>query len=1029
MKIEIKNYAESQAAEAEKLLKELVVIPAPCQKEERKAAFCKDWLERRGALDVYVDEAGNVVYPYQVQHRDRLVVVMAHVDIPFAEEDKLLVTQKNRILEGPGTGDTGNLVAFLMTAAYFAMKQPFVNQGILFVATTGATGIGDLYGARQIMADYAGRIGTVISLQGYLGQCVHRFPGMVRYEVTMKRNWEAESDRRVGSVYSEDPSKDPIHLMSRLVCALYDLPIPSKGESKHRVSQFIGGSSPDTLAEQAGVVYEISSLDAEVLACMQNQAEACFHELEHSGNGIQVKKLAKRPCESMSVEQVGSMQELVNLFLDNVKEVPEEMLVDAGELVVADTEANLARVQGIPGISLGAIRGRRPGSQWEHVDMDSQRAGIALLLNLVMDVCQKQADAGRQVIYHDGLVMQGDTLLQVLDRHRKELILPSHVHAFAPEAFKGMEHLALWVMDSGQVADLSPVLRGKQMRLELGCDQEEKIMLPLTNIGGYEAVFQNSGVEGIDFAAYDARFSRIQDKNLQIEIAISRLLYPVGLTEHARNQYEQHVKKRYRPSMLRLMSGEWHRFACAPVRMTEVLALKKTDQFLQKELLEQAAYHGILREAPVSSAMVLSDRIPGLLPVCKRLEMHGRLEEMQPIGCYAHTLFHYVYGHPWWSETDPLWDLAADIAVNYLVDTVLGPERLASVHRENGCDGIGQESDMYAVYLARKAVYDALLLKQPVLTAEYILETLKAQPSLASEEICSLMCVDDHGTWPNGPISDGRVMEHLSMEERRLKEEIEEALKLVFQDGSGVGQVQQKQSGKAGTKAGNREDEANLNKREGQDYQEFLKQFMVCKEDRILDLDSFDPVYYTYGLTHYEDMPFVEPLETKEVNRLEELVIVIDTSGSCQGELVRFFLEETWSVFGHAENFFDQFHVRILQCDCVVQEDVKLTSLREVEDYMKHLIIRGGGGTDFRPAFRHIRELRRSGELGHLKGILYFTDGQGAYPEQVPDCETAFIFLEGRYESIKVPYWVKTLILQLPKDGSLKLEYSGEFRI
>ena len=156
---------------------------------------------------------------------------------------------------------------------------------------------------------------------------------------------------------------------------------------------------------------------------------------------------------------------------------------------------------------------------------------------------------------------------------------------------------------------------------------------------------------------------------------------------------------------------------------------------------------------------------------------------------------------------------------------------------------------------------------------------------------------------------------------------------------------------------------------------------------------------------------------------------MIDTSGSCSGKLVRFFLEETWSVFGQSENFFDQFQVRILQCDAVVQEDVKLTSLQDAEQYMKHLVIRGGGGTDFREAFSYIRKLQKKGELMHLKGILYFTDGFGTYPAQPPGCKTAFIFLKARFGQVEVPYWADKLLLELPEGADWEPEYTGGFQV
>ena len=60
-----------------------------------------------------------------------------------------------------------------------------------------------------------------------------------------------------------------------------------------------------------------------------------------------------------------------------------------------------------------------------------------------------------------------------------------------------------------------------------------------------------------------------------------------------------------------------------------------------------------------------------------------------------------------------------------------------------------------------------------------------------------------------------------------------------------------------------------------------------------MDEDSFDYIFYNFGMEQYGNLPLIEPLEYKEVNRLEELVIAIDTSGSCSKELVRRFLGET----------------------------------------------------------------------------------------------------------------------------------------
>ena len=59
-----------------------------------------------------------------------------------------------------------------------------------------------------------------------------------------------------------------------------------------------------------------------------------------------------------------------------------------------------------------------------------------------------------------------------------------------------------------------------------------------------------------------------------------------------------------------------------------------------------------------------------------------------------------------------------------------------------------------------------------------------------------------------------------------------------------------------------------------------------------MDPDSFDYIFYSYGLSMYGNMPLIEPQEWKEVKKVEDFAIVIDTSMSCSGDLVKKFLEE-----------------------------------------------------------------------------------------------------------------------------------------
>ncbi len=200
--------------------------------------------------------------------------------------------------------------------------------------------------------------------------------------------------------------------------------------------------------------------------------------------------------------------------------------------------------------------------------------------------------------------------------------------------------------------------------------------------------------------------------------------------------------------------------------------------------------------------------------------------------------------------------------------------------------------------------------------------------------------------------------------------------------------------------------------REEYDYGDFLRRFTTLGEVVQVNDEEFDYIFYTYGLRLYGKMPLVEPLEYKEVKRVREFVIAIDTSGSVSGELVRKFVSRTYDILKQQENFFTKINLHIVQCDAQIKEDRKITGPEAFEEYLKTMELRGAGGTDFRPVFRYVDELIRGGEFTNLKGLIYFTDGLGAFPEQPPAYDTAFVFVSDTYAVPEVPVWAIRLVLQ-----------------
>ena len=224
-------------------------------------------------------------------------------------------------------------------------------------------------------------------------------------------------------------------------------------------------------------------------------------------------------------------------------------------------------------------------------------------------------------------------------------------------------------------------------------------------------------------------------------------------------------------------------------------------------------------------------------------------------------------------------------------------------------------------------------------------------------------------------------------------------------------------NGSKGNSSGELSEELTIRNTGTYDFTHFLKQFARQGEEIKTDIESFDYIPYLYGLEHYGNIPLIEHLEYQEVNRLEELVIAIDTSGSCSLDIVRKFMEETYSILSNHENFFRKMNVYVIQCDSFIQDMAHITSEQDWQDYLKNLTIHGRGGTDFRPVFEYVEELRAKKELRDLKGLLYFTDGDGIYPEIPTDYKTAFVFYKEKEQHQKVPAWAACLTLDTERSN------------
>ena len=343
---------------------------------------------------------------------------------------------------------------------------------------------------------------------------------------------------------------------------------------------------------------------------------------------------------------------------------------------------------------------------------------------------------------------------------------------------------------------------------------------------------------------------------------------------------------------------------------------------------------------------------------------------------YLHTVIHCIFSHLWigGSRDRRRYHLACDIAVEYTIDRMNKPctKRILSWQRQKLYEELEQSREGLSAaviyrYLSGKTKEEEILLEREFYTDDHRYWPKEEQKRAANE--------DARKQWD-------KIARQTSMEKKQRGDENADGEELLA---------------------------AQLKVQKGKrSYSEFLKKFAILKEELHADPDEFDLNFYTYGLRLYKNMPLIEPVESRETKKIQEFVIVVDTSYSTSGELIQNFLKETYTILSEQNSFFEGSRIRIIQCDDKVRMDEEVCSKKELELLLNRFTVVGGGGTDFRPAFAYVNELLEQGAFKNLCGLLYFTDGKGIYPKKRPDYKTAFLFLED-YDDDVVPPWAMRL--------------------
>ncbi len=366
------NYINTHKQEAYELLLTLARIPAPSHNEGLRAEFCKKWLEDQGAEGVFIDEALNVVYPIGCTDSNPVVVFMAHTDVVFPDTTPLPLKVEDGKIFCPGIGDDTANVAALMTAAKYIAKNKLSpkNTGVVLVLNSCEEGLGNLKGSKHIMAKYGDRVQEFVSFDGTArGMCTGAV-GSKRYEVEILTEG--------GHSYGAFGNRNAIAYMASLINSLYSIKVPSRGRTTYNVGTISGGTSVNTIAQQATMLYEFRSNDREDLAEMEEHFNAAIEYYRTKGITVNVTLVGNRPCASPIDPE--KHQILINRALEAVKDHYDfEARTSFGS-----TDCNTPLSMGIPSLSVGGYIGAKAHTREEYLEIDSLHPGLKVIFDLVL---------------------------------------------------------------------------------------------------------------------------------------------------------------------------------------------------------------------------------------------------------------------------------------------------------------------------------------------------------------------------------------------------------------------------------------------------------------------------------------------------------------------------------------------------------------------------------------------------------------------------------------------------------------------
>ena len=368
-------YAQECHEEELELLRTLARIPAPSGHEERRAEFIRDWLLDQGAPvgSVRIDAAKNVIFSLDggADPDAPCAVFAAHTDVVFPDTEPLPLAEDERRLLAPGVGDdTANLVGLLLAARYLLRHNVQLDQRILVVANSCEEGLGNLAGTKELFRQYGERVNEFTSFDLYLGMHVVSAVGSHRWRVTCHTEG--------GHSWENFGRDNAIEALCSFIEDLYALELPTAAKTTINVGRFVGGTTVNSIAEEASVLVEYRSSSEECLEQMFGMFVGLVEEHLKEKTRVDVQLIGRRPASGEGTPE--GQWDLICRTDDILRELGGVEPTHQE----SSTDANIPLSMGIRAHTVGTVEGDLLHTREEWIEKDSLRRGLAVILALML---------------------------------------------------------------------------------------------------------------------------------------------------------------------------------------------------------------------------------------------------------------------------------------------------------------------------------------------------------------------------------------------------------------------------------------------------------------------------------------------------------------------------------------------------------------------------------------------------------------------------------------------------------------------